>query len=237
MCGRFALTLPPEAARKYFGYLEQPNFPPRFDIRPTDPVAVVTLSQGARHFMLMRWGFIPGFVKDEKEFPLLINARSETVFEKASFRNAIKRRRCLFIADAFYEWMKLDDVARPAKVDADFASGRATGKTSRKKQPYRIFRPSGEPLAMAGIHETWSSRDGSEIDTCAILTTSANATLSAIHDRMPVILDPQDFDAWLAPDTEQDRVQHLMRPLPDNALVMERIARVGPPEPEEGKLL
>jgi putative SOS response-associated peptidase YedK len=217
MCGRFALTLPPEAARKYFGYLEQPNFPPRFDIRPTDPVAVVTLSQGARHFMLMRWGFIPGFVKDEKEFPLLINARSETVFEKASFRNAIKRRRCLFVADAFYEWMKLDE-------------------KGRKKQPYRIFRPSGEPLAMAGIHETWSSRDGSEIDTCAILTTSANATLSAIHDRMPVILDPADFDAWLAPETEQDRVQRLMRPLGENALVMERIAKVGPPEPEEGQL-
>ncbi len=218
MCGRFALTLPPEAARKYFGYLEQPNFPPRFDIRPTDPVAVVTLSQGARHFMLMRWGFIPGFVKDEKEFPLLINARSETAFEKASFRNAIKRRRCLFVADAFYEWMKLDE-------------------KGRKKQPYRIFRPSGEPLAMAGIHETWSSRDGSEIDTCAILTTSANATLSAIHDRMPVILDPADFDAWLAPETEQDRVQRLMRPLGENALVMERIAKVGPPEPEEGWLL
>jgi len=217
MCGRFALTLPPEAARKYFGYLEQPNFPPRFDIRPTDPVAVVTLSQDARHFMLMRWGFIPGFVKDEKEFPLLINARSETVFEKASFRNAIKRRRCLFVADAFYEWMKLDE-------------------KGRKKQPYRIFRPSGEPLAMAGIHETWSSRDGSEIDTCAILTTSANATLSAIHDRMPVILDPLDFDAWLAPETEQDRVQRLMRPLGENALVMERIAKVGPPEPEEGQL-
>ncbi|MCA3628783.1 MAG: SOS response-associated peptidase [Methylobacterium sp.] len=218
MCGRFALTLPPEAARQYFGYLEQPNFPPRFDIRPTDPVAVVTATQGARHFMLMRWGFIPGFVKDEKEFPLLINARSETVFEKASFRNAIRRRRCLFIADAFYEWMKLDE-------------------KGRKKQPYRIFRPSGEPLAMAGIHETWSSRDGSEIDSCAILTTTANATLAAIHDRMPVILASADFEAWLAPETEQDRVQSLMRPLNDEALVMERIQRVGPPEPEEGKLL
>lgn len=218
MCGRFALTLPPEAARLYFGYREQPNFPPRYDIRPTDPVAVVTLSAGARHFMLMRWGFIPGFVKDEKEFPLLINARSETVFEKASFRNAIRRRRCLFLADAFYEWMKLDE-------------------KGRKKQPYQIYRPSGEPLALAGIHETWSSRDGSEIDTCAILTTSANATLSAIHDRMPVILDPADFDAWLAPETEQDAVRRLMRPLDDDALVMQRIERLGPPEPEEGKLI
>jgi putative SOS response-associated peptidase YedK len=236
MCGRIALTLPPEAARQYFGYIEQPNFPPRHDIRPTDPVAVVTLSGAARHFMLMRWGFIPGFVKDEKEFPLLINARSETVFEKASFRNAIKRRRCPFIADAFYEWMTLDAVARPAEVEAGSASGRATAKAGRKKQPYRIVRSSGEPLAMAGIHETWSSRDGSEIDTCAILTIIANATLSAIHDRMPVILDPADFDAWLAPETEQDMVRRLMRPLNDEALLMQKIEKIGSPEPEQGQL-
>lgn len=232
MCGRFAVTLPPEAARQYFRYGDFPNFPPRFDVRPTEPVPVVTLSEGARRFMLMRWGFIPSFVKDEKEFPLLINARSETAYEKPSFRNAIRRRRCLFVADAFYEWMKLDDVARPAKVDAGFASGRATKKTI--KRPYRIFRPD-QPLAMGGIYETWASRDGSEIDTCAILTTSANGLLSAIYDRMPVILDPEDFDAWLSPETGQDHVLRLMRPASEDALVMEPIEKVG--QPEEGRLL
>lgn len=237
MCGRFALTLPPEAARRYFGYVEQPNFPPRADVRPTQPVPVVTLSEGARHFMLMRWGFIPGFVKDEKDFPLLINARSETAFEKPSFRNAIRRRRCLFIADAFYEWMKLDEVARPAKVESGFASGRATGKSGRKKQPYRIYRPSGEPLAMGGIHETWISPNGSEIDTCAILTTGTNGLVSAIHDRMPVILEPQDFDVWLAPQTAQDAVLRLMRPAREDVLTMEPIDKVGGAEPEGGSLL
>lgn len=215
MCGRFAITLPPEAARQYFRYGEFPNFPPRPDVRPTEPVPIVTLSEGARHFMLMRWGFIPGFVKDEKEFPLLINARSETVFEKPSFRNAIRRRRCLFVADAFYEWMKLDP----------------KGKI---KRPYRIFRPD-QPLAMGGIYETWTSPNGSEIDTCAILTTSANGLVSAIHDRMPVILDPQDFDAWLSPETEQDCVRRLMRPAGEEVLVMEPIEKVG--EPEEGRLV
>lgn len=208
MCGRFALTLPPEATRAYFRYGEFPNFPLRPDIRPTQPVPVVTLSDGARHFMLMRWGFIPGFVKDEKEFPLLINARSETVFEKPSFRNAIRRRRCLFVADAFYEWMKLDP-------------------KGKFKRPYRIFRPGGEPLAMGGIYETWVSPNGSEIDTCAILTTGANGLVAAIHDRMPVILDARDFDAWLAPETGQDEVQRLMRPADEAALVMEPIERVG----------
>lgn len=234
MCGRFALTLPPEIIRSYFGYGKSPNFPLRPDIRPTQPVPVVTLSEGARHFMLMRWGFIPGFVKDEKEFPLLIHARSETVFEKPSFRNAIRRRRCLFIADAFYEWMKLDDVARPAKAEAGFASGRATTKAGKKKRPYIIRRPMRGPMALAGIWECWQSANGSEIDTCAILTTSANATLAAIHDRMPVILEPRDFDAWLSPQTGQDEVQRLLRPLGDDSLVMEPIERVG--ELEEGRL-
>jgi putative SOS response-associated peptidase YedK len=210
MCGRYAITLPPEAARSYFGYHAQPNFPPRHDVRPTQPVPVVMLSERARQFMLMRWGFLPAFVKDEKEFPLLINARSETAFEKPSFRNAIRRRRCLFIADSFYEWQKLDE-------------------KGKRKQPFRIAPSDGAPLAMGGIYETWA-KAGSEIDTCAILTTSANAMLSAIHDRMPVILTPRDFDAWLSPDTGQDEVLRLMKTAPEEALVMEAIARVGEPE-------
>lgn len=199
MCGRYAITLPPEAVRSYFGFSDQPNFPPRQDVRPTQPVPIVRLENGERRFTLVRWGFIPGFVKDEKEFPLLINARSETVFEKASFRNAIKRRRCLFIADGFYEWQKLDD-------------------KGRKKRPFLIRRPMQGPLALAGIWECWQSKDGSEIDTAAILTTSANAVLAAIHDRMPVILEPRQFDAWLSPETANSDVTRMMQPLDDDAL-------------------
>ncbi|KAF0230385.1 MAG: hypothetical protein FD175_1707 [Beijerinckiaceae bacterium] len=199
MCGRYAITLPPEAVRSYFGFSDQPNFPPRQDVRPTQAVPIVRLENGERRFALVRWGFIPGFVKDEKEFPLLINARSETVFEKASFRNAIKRRRCLFIADGFYEWQKLDD-------------------KGRKKRPFLVRRPMQGPLALAGIWECWQSKDGSEIDTAAILTTSANAVLAAIHDRMPVILEPRQFDAWLAPETANPDVARMMQPLDDDAL-------------------
>lgn len=207
MCGRFALTLPPDALRAYFGYADRPNFPARFDIRPTQPVAIMRLEAGQRRFALVRWGFIPSFVKDEKEFPLLINARSETVFEKASFRNAIRRRRCLFLADGFYEWQKLDE-------------------KGRKKQPYLIRRPMQGPIALAGIWEGWQSPNGSEIDTAAILTTSANATLAAIHDRMPVIVEPQNFGAWLAPDTINDVVIGLMQPLGDDALELVKIDTV-----------
>lgn len=199
MCGRYAITLPPEAVRSYFAYKDQPNFPERPDIRPTEPVPIVRLENGERRFVLVRWGFIPGFVKDEKEFPLLFNARAETLFEKASFRNAIRRRRCLFIADAFFEWQKLD------------AKG-------RKKRPFLVRRPMQGPIALAGIWECWQSPNGSEVDTAAIITTSANATLAAIHERMPVILEPRDFDAWLSPMTSAQDIQSLLAPLDDDAL-------------------
>src|SRR6201988_940863 len=104
MCGRFVTPPPPEALRRIFGYPEQPNFPPRHNIAPTQPIPVVILEHGARHFHLMRWGLIPSWVKDPRKFTLLINARSETVLEKPAFKNAIRRRRCLVPADGYYEW-------------------------------------------------------------------------------------------------------------------------------------
>ena len=107
MCGRFVITSPPEALRRIFGYLEQPNFPPRHNVAPTQPVPVVIIENGARHFRLMRWGLIPSWVKDPRQFTLLINARSETVLEKPAFKNAIRRRRCLIPADGYYEWQVL----------------------------------------------------------------------------------------------------------------------------------
>jgi putative SOS response-associated peptidase YedK len=199
MCGRFAITSPPEAVRRYFGYRDEPDFPTRADIRPTEPVPVVHLLNGERRFQLMRWGFIPGFVKDERDFPLLFNARAETLFEKASFRNAIRRRRCLFFADSFTEWQRLDE-------------------KGRRKRAFTIRRPMGGLMAFAGIWECWQSPNGSEIDTAAIVTTSANATLAAIHERMPVILDPRDFDAWLAPETIIPVISRLLAPPGDDGL-------------------
>jgi putative SOS response-associated peptidase YedK len=212
MCGRYAITLPPEAVRAYFAYGETPNFPPRYNIAPTQPIPVVTAdpySAGAvRHFRLMRWGFLPGFVKDPKGFPLIINARAETMAEKASFRAALKRRRCLVIADGFYEWRK---------------EGHAGGRGALKR-PYLIRRISGEPMGFAGLYETWCDPTGGEIDTACIVTTFANPLAARVHERMPAILEPGDFAAWLDVDgVGTAKALALLKPAPDQALELVEI--------------
>ncbi|RTL82385.1 MAG: SOS response-associated peptidase [Hyphomicrobiales bacterium] len=205
MCGRYSLTSAPEAIRQLFGYAETPNFPPRYNIAPTQPIAVVTTERGAqgpvRRFMLARWGFVPGFVKDPRDFPLIINARAETVVDKASFRAAMKRRRCLVPADAYYEWLKLP----------------AGGRILRK--PYLFRRADGAPMGLAGVWETYAGADGAEIDTACILTTDASGATAAIHDRMPAIIEPKDFARWL--DCDETRVEEaaaLLKPAADDAL-------------------
>jgi putative SOS response-associated peptidase YedK len=157
------------------GYEAQPNFPPRYNIAPTQPVPVIFADHGVRHFRLMRWGLVPSWVKDPKQFSLLINARLESVNEKPSFRGAMKYRRCLIPADGFYEWQK---------------AGSA-------RHPFFIRACNGVPFAFAALWETWADKDGGEIDTVAIVTTSANRTLAPIHDRMPVVVPPELFEAWL----------------------------------------
>jgi putative SOS response-associated peptidase YedK len=198
MCGRYALTLPPDAVRAYFRYADQPNFPPRYNIAPTQPVPVVHEQNNQRRFTLMRWGFIPGWVKEIKDFPLVINIRSETMREKASFRSAFMRRRALMPVDGFYEWQKL-------------------GKTSR---PFLLRKPDRGVFAFAALHETWCTADGSELDTVALVNTHANGLISAIHGRAPVILPPEHFDAWLDPMTEPDRAYGLLRTPPEDLLEM-----------------
>lgn len=175
MCGRYIIASSPEALRRLFGYSEQPNFPPRYNVAPTQPVPVVILENGARQFRLMRWGFLPAWVKDPGKFALVINARSETVLEKPSFRNAIKRRRCLLPADGYYEWQ-----ASPAR-----------------KRPFFIRRRDGAPIAFAGVAETWAGPNGEEVDTVAIVTTAANPEMAMLHERVPVTIAPSDFDRWL----------------------------------------
>lgn len=209
MCGRFAITLPPEAVRAYFQYVEQPNFPPRANIAPTQPIPVIRMERdpeghSARHFVLVRWGFLPGFVKDPKDFPLVINARSETAAEKPSFRNALRRRRCIIAADAFYEW----------KRDRN-----GKGRSKKPSTPFLIRRRDGAPMAMAALWETWMGPNGEEMDTACILTTEANGLMAPIHDRMPVILEPEDFDTWLSPDEEDtEQAAALMVPAADDVL-------------------
>ncbi len=213
MCGRFALTTSPEVVRKLFGYEERPNFPPRANVSPTEPVAVVVQENGVRRFKLVRWGFLPGWVKDPSDFPLLINARGETIMEKPAFRAAIRHRRCLIPADAFYEW-------------------RREGKL---RMPFRIRRPDGAPFAMAGVWETYLSPEGSEIDTAAVVTTSANGTVGAIHHRMPVIIPPEAYELWLDPFSDAKEAVKLIRPAPDHATFMEPVDRILPKPDRKAK--
>ncbi|GAB5503683.1 MAG: SOS response-associated peptidase [Pyruvatibacter sp.] len=159
-----------------FKFPEQPNFPPRWNIAPTQPVPIIRQgADGQRHFVLVRWGLVPDWAREVGSKPLF-NARGETVAEKPAFRSAFKRRRCLVPADGFYEW-------KPG--------------SAQPKQPYLIRRRDRAPMAFAGIWEHWQSPEGSELESCSIITTQANATLAPVHHRMPVILDEADWETWI----------------------------------------
>jgi putative SOS response-associated peptidase YedK len=189
MCGRFVITSAPAALRQLFGYIEQPNFPPRYNVAPTQPIPVVLVENGARHFHLMRWGLLPTWVKEPRGFTLLINARSETVLEKPAFKNAIRRRRGLIPADGYYEWKVIEG----------------------RKQPYFIHRADGAPLGFAAVFETWVGPNGEELDTVAIVTAAASEDLATLHDRVPVTISPKDFERWLdCRGDEVDAVRALM---------------------------
>jgi len=198
MCSRYDLTSPPEAVRAYFGYRDRPNFPPRDNIRPTEPIAVVLLDEtGARRFRLMRWGLLPHFVKDPKTFPTLFNARVEDLLSKPSFRNAVRRRRCLIPADGFYEW---------------------TGPKGRRR-PYHVRPRAPHLFAFAGLYESWSEPGGGVIDTATLLTCEPNATIAPLHNRMPVIVAPDRYGAWLdTKDVSAEDALALTGPAPDGFL-------------------
>jgi putative SOS response-associated peptidase YedK len=223
MCGRYTIIATPQQLRDIFRYLELPNFPPRYNVAPTQPIPIVRLINGERHFALVRWGLLPSWVKDPKAFSLLINARGETVNEKASYKAAMKRRRCLIPADGFYEWQ---------------ASG-------ARKQPYYIRPKSGAPLAFGGLWETWTGPNGEELETAAIVTTTANRTLKAIHDRMPIIIPPEQFDLWLGDrDEDTKAATALIKPAPDDLLEaipvssgVNRVANDNPALTERAELL
>lgn len=217
MCGRFVITSPPEALRRIFGYLEQPNFPPRHNIAPTQPIPVVLLQNGAPHFHLMRWGLIPSWVKDPRKFTLLINARAETIEEKPAFKNAIRRRRCLIPADGYYEWQVIDG----------------------RKRPFFIYRRDHRPLGLAAVAESWMGPNGEELDTVAIVTTAASPELSVLHHRVPVAIDEVDFARWL--DCSEDSaapVLKLMVPPRDGAFAWHEVStRVNHADNDDEQLL
>ncbi len=196
MCGRYVITSAPEAIRALFRYPERPNFPPRYNVAPTQPVPIVRLMEGERHFALVRWGLIPAWVRDPKGFALLINARGESIHEKPAFRNAMKRRRCLFPADGFYEW----------KIEAG------------RRRAFHLRRSGGGPLAFAGLWETWIGPNGEELDTAAIVTTQANREMAAVHHRAPVILPPEQFGLWLDDRADVRAATALIGPAPDDSM-------------------
>lgn len=198
MCGRYAATLPPEQMAELFKLLNQIDLVPRYNIAPTQPVAAIWEETGRREGHFARWGLVPRWVKDPREFPLMINARAETMAEKPAFRDALKHGRCIIPASGYYEWHTGPD---------------------KKKQPYYITLNDDQPMALAGLYATWVGPEGEEIDTVATITVPANPQLSVVHDRMPSILRGDDIDAWLdvrgvpAKDAYQ-----LALPLPDGVV-------------------
>ena len=193
MCGRFTRTLPmPEIAREFEVSDVSADLDPSYNIAPTQQVAVV-IDEGVRRLVPVQWGLVPSWAKDPSVGNKMINARAETITEKASYRNAFKKRRCLVVADGFYEWQKTGD----------------------GKRPIYIRLKSGKPFGFAGLYEVWEPPEGEALTTCTIITTEANELMKPIHDRMPVIVPKEKQDLWLDPEVkDQESLLDLLKPYP-----------------------
>lgn len=177
MCGRFTLATPAEIIAAAFDITEPVELRPRYNIAPSQDVVVVRRSaEGGRRLAFLRWGLIPSWAKDPAIGNRMINARAETLAEKPAYRGALRARRCLVLADGFYEWQ-------------------ATGA---RKQPYHFRLRDGRPFGFAGLWERWSATDSAQVESCTIVTTSANEVVRPVHDRMPVIVPEPAYDRWLA---------------------------------------
>jgi putative SOS response-associated peptidase YedK len=198
MCGRFTLQIPPEMLAEIFGLLEIPVYPARYNIAPTQQIPVIR-QNGQYHLEFLRWGLVPSWAKDPSIGNKMINARSETVHEKPAFRNAIKYKRCLIPSSGFYEWVQDGDAKRPLYIHL-------------KDEPLMVF---------AGIWDKWISPEGGIIESCSILTTHSNKLIETIHDRQPVILQPEEFNLWLDRDIVNPEVlAHLFHPYPADRMEM-----------------
>ena len=219
MCGRFARKSTQQVLADWFGVEleDMPWFAPSFNVAPqsTQPVVRVSRNSGAREFSLMRWGLVPFWAKDAKFGYSTINARAEEAPTKPAYREAFKKRRCLVPADAFYEWKRFD---------------------AKTKQPYAIALKSGEPYALAGLWESWRPKEGDPLETFTILTTDPNELMQSIHNRMPVILEPRDYDRWLDSANPQTPPVDLLRPFPAEKMlawpVTDRVGNVRNNDPE-----
>ncbi len=207
MCGRFTLASDPEMLQQVFFDFEVPmNLSPRYNISPTQDVASVPNTR-EKQVEFFHWGLIPSWAKDPKIGNRMINARSETLAEKPSFRNAYKRRRCLVLADGYYEWQQIPG--------------------NRVKQPVYIRFKSQKPFAVAGLWEVWQSKDMDEpLKSCTIITCPPNALLEEIHHRMPVILPADAYAQWISPDEQPvDALQPLLTPYPGEEMEAYPVSR------------
>jgi putative SOS response-associated peptidase YedK len=206
MCGRFTLTADISALQESFPWLGIPSgLEPRYNIAPSQPVAVVP-NDGKNRLDFFTWGLIPSWAKDPSIGNRMINARAETLAEKPSFRNAFRRRRCLVLADGFYEWRKDD---------------------GKSKTPMYIRLEDGSPFAFAGLWEIWNAPDGSQVLSCAIITTEPNPLMAKIHNRMPVILPQAAHMPWLhSGEADTKALSALLKPYPAEEMVAYPVSKL-----------
>jgi putative SOS response-associated peptidase YedK len=196
MCGRFTLNIPPEVLAKIFQLAEVPQYEARYNIAPSQAVACVRHIGDHNNLDFLKWGLVPSWSKDKTH--ISINARSESVSEKPTFNHAIRYNRCIIPASGFYEWLPKDN----------------------SKQPYYVRLNNSSVMGLAGLWEKWITEDGSELETCCILTTDANEIMKPIHDRMPVILQPDSYKLWLNRNMHTPReLERLYQPFPSDLMV------------------
>lgn len=201
MCGRFTLHLPAEVIAGIFGVELMKDLTPRFNIAPSQMSPVVCQAAGARRMSVMKWGLIPHWAKAPRHDFTMINARAETVDAKPAFRTPFHFRRCLVVADGFYEW-------------------RRDGKV---KEPYHVALTEGGVMPFAGVWDQWKGEEGESVESFAIITCPANSLVSQLHERMPVIIGKDEYDAWLDPGTPLDEVKSLLRPFPAEGMTLWRV--------------
>lgn len=220
MCGRFTLTADPEQIQIAFPGLTIPtqSINPRYNIAPTQPIAVIA-NDGKNRLDYFTWGLIPSWAKDPSIGNKMINARAETLAEKPSFRNAFRRRRCLILADGFYEWQK-----QPGQ---------------KSKQPMYLHLQNGQVFAFGGLWEIWNTPDGSTVYSATIITTEPNELVRPIHNRMPLILPEEHYDLWLSPEERKPQeLEPALRPFPAERMAAYPVStRVNSPANDEPALI
>lgn len=213
MCGRTALTASPEDLREAFGLDEEPRAVPHYNVPPSRPLQVLRVFREPRRLRLepLVWGLVPAWASDAKIGARLTLARVESIRTTPAFRDAVRRRRCLVAVDGFYEWQRRADAT--------------SGRKRSVRQPFVIRRADGSPFALAGVWDRWVSRDGEVIESCAIVTQPARPPVDAVHDRMPLVLERDAWDAWIDPAiTDGERLDQLLLPR-SPALVTRPVSR------------